>query len=471
MVVFGERDGRSVCLLWDQIIAVLAVLDGPAEGGELVAQDIGLTPVLGLAHSEALFGEGADLSGDFDFFFRSEDRKNQTQRAEDAVEGREGLGGSESFQLRRLAQSGKNGTEGAGGVEVVIERIPCGLEGAELDAREHGIGGGFGGELLGRLCHFRESFARRVEAIEREIERFAIVTTDEHIAHFHRRPTVLGEVFESVEIAERLRHFATIDHQMGDMEPSRSEVSAAGAAALGDFIFVVRENQIDTATVQVEGIAEVFTDHRRTFEVPARTAFSPGRTPKIFAILGASGFPQDKVADALLFILIGIRALRLRASEFQFAFVEVREFAVFRKRGDVKIDRAIVRSVSVAFLDELGNHIDLLRNVLHRARFNVRRETLEEIAVVMKLLRPAGCEIAQRLAESLRFADCFVIHIRQIADMERASAARFQSATEDILQYKSAEIANVGGAIDRGTAAIKPESLAIDRRQILDFSC
>ncbi|MEN9991094.1 MAG: hypothetical protein RLZZ224_796 [Verrucomicrobiota bacterium] len=173
----------------------------------------------------------------------------------------------------------------------------------------------------------------------------------------------------------------------------------------------------------------------------------------------------------MFFILIGIRALGLRATEFQFAFIEVRELAVFGKRADLEIDRAILRAVGVALFHEVGNHGDLLRDVIDSARFNVRREALELIAIVVKLLRPAGGEIAQRLAAALRFADRFVIDIRQIADVERAESAGFESATENILQHKSAKIADMSGAVDRGTAAIKSERVAIHRRQILDFSC
>ena len=59
------------------------------------------------------------------------------------------------------------------------------------------------------------------------------------------------------------------------MEPMRGELPAAGALALSDLIFVVGENQINPAGVEVEGIAEVFFDHRRALEVPAGAALAP----------------------------------------------------------------------------------------------------------------------------------------------------------------------------------------------------
>ena len=466
---FVREAGGTPALRRAQFIAVLAIFDGPAEGGELVAEDIGLSPVFGLADGEALLGEGADLGGDFDLLFRF--RQGEAEGTEDAVEAGEGLGGSEAVELGGLAQAGEDGTEGAGGVEVVVEGVPRGLEGAELDAGEHGIFRRLRGELLRGFGHLVHGFARGVEAIEGEIERFAVVAAEQDVAHLHGGPAVFGEVFEGVEVAERLGHFSAIDHQVRDVEPSGGEVPAAGAAALGDFVFVVREDEIDAAAVEVESFAEVLADHRGALEVPAGSAFAPGGGPEIFAILGAAGLPEHEVADALFFVFIGIGALGLGATELELAFIEVGELAVFRKGGDVEIDRAVLGGVGVAFGNECLDHGDLLGDVLDGTGFDVWREALEEVAVVMEFFRPEAGELRERLADALGFADRFVIDIGEVADMERAQAAGFEGTAEDILEDEGAEIADVGGAIDRGAAAVKAESLAIEWRDFLDFTC
>ncbi len=287
----------------------------------MVAQDVGLRPVFRLADGEALLGEGADLGGDFDFLFRF--RQGESEGAEDAMKCRQRLCCIEAFAFHGLAQAGEDGTEGAGGVEVVVEGIPRGLERAELDAGEHGVFRRLRGELLRGFGHFVHGFAGGVEAVEGEIERLAVVAAEQDVAHLHGGPAVFREVFEGVEIAERLRHFSAIDHQVRDVEPGRGKMPAAGAAALGDFVFVVREDEIDTAAVEVEGFAEVFANHCGTLEVPAGSAFAPGGGPEIFAILGAAGLPEHEVADALFFVFIGIGALCLRAAELQLAFIEV----------------------------------------------------------------------------------------------------------------------------------------------------
>src|SRR5690606_8283514 len=54
-----SADGR-------EIVAVLAVLHGPAGGGDLAAQRIGGGPVLGLFGGPAFFGEGGDFGREGD---------------------------------------------------------------------------------------------------------------------------------------------------------------------------------------------------------------------------------------------------------------------------------------------------------------------------------------------------------------------------------------------------------------------
>jgi hypothetical protein len=124
----------------------------------------------------------------------------------------------------------------------------------------------------------------------------------------------------------------------------------------------------------------------------------------------------------------------------------------------------------VAFGDELLDHCDLLRDVLDGTGFDVRRQALEKVAVVMELFRPEMRELRERLSYALRFAYRFVIDVGEVADVECAQTASFKSAPEDILEDESAEISDMSRSIDCGSAAIKSESLAIERRDFLDFT-
>src|SRR6185437_9222280 len=54
---------------------------------------------------------------------------------------------------------------------------------------------------------------------------------------------------------------------------------AVGAFALRDFIFVVREDQIESAAVNVERLAQQLAAHGRALDVPTRATFAPRAIP------------------------------------------------------------------------------------------------------------------------------------------------------------------------------------------------
>ena len=289
---------------------------------------------------------------------------------------------------------------------------------------------------------------------------------DQDVADFHRRESAGGEVFERVKIAERLGHLPAIDEEVRDVEPVRGEVAATGALALGDFVFVVRENQIDAAGVEVERLAEVFLDHRRTFEMPARAAFAPRRGPEIVAILGLAAFPEDEVREVVFFVFVRAGSGVLGFADVELALVEAGQAAVAGKGGDFEIHRTVVRSIGVALFHQRLDHRDLLRDVLDGARLDVRREQAELLAVGVEFRRPAGGEFLERLAGFLGIADGFVVHIGDVADMERADSAGLQGAAQHVLEHESAEIPDVRGAVNGGAAAVKSEARAVDGAEL-----
>src|SRR5271168_3589648 len=71
------------------------------------------------------------------------------------------------------------------------------------------------------------------------------------------------------------------------------DVAAEGAAALRDFILVMREDEVDAAAVDIEGFAQMLPAHRRAFEMPAGPATAPRAVPA--GLVGSRGFPEHEV--------------------------------------------------------------------------------------------------------------------------------------------------------------------------------
>ena len=86
------------------------------------------------------------------------------------------------------------------------------------------------------------------------------------------------------------------------MQPVVYEGMATSAAlGLSDFVFVMGENQIAAAAVEVKGFAKILHAHGGAFDVPARATIAPGAGPG--GLAGLCRFPQSKVHGVLLAVV------------------------------------------------------------------------------------------------------------------------------------------------------------------------
>src|SRR5690606_2675254 len=79
-------------------------------------------------------------------------------------------------------------------------------------------------------------------------------------------------------VAERLAHLLAGGRDPRVVHPVGGK-PLAGGAGLGLLVLMVREAQIHAATVDVEGVAEIFAGHRRALDVPAGSTAAPRGGP------------------------------------------------------------------------------------------------------------------------------------------------------------------------------------------------
>src|SRR3546814_4852104 len=106
----------------------------------------------------------------------------------------------------------------------------------------------------------------------------------EHRKFKHFSRMLLQDVGNGDEVAERLAHFLAIAEHHGVVDPVTGQRRMVIAFALSAFGFVVREDQILSATMNVDRGSEMFGDHRGAFDMPARPPGAPWRIPAPFAI-------------------------------------------------------------------------------------------------------------------------------------------------------------------------------------------
>ena len=288
---------------------------------------------------------------------------------------------------------------------------------------------------------------------------------DEHVAHLGGGVAARGQIGQRVEIADALAHLAAVHHQVGHVHPVVGKLPVRAAAALGDLVFMMREDQINAAAVQIEVLAEVFENHGAALQVPAGAAFAPGAGPAVGAVFGLAGFPEGKVGERVLGVLVAVRrAGGLAGPQAQLTVFQVAEPAVVFKGGHAEVHAAIGSGVGMPAGDEFLDHRHLLRDVRHGAGLDVRRQQVQRGAVGVEFLRPALGEVGQRLPRLLGIADRFIIHVRDVAHVQRGRAGGLDHAAHHILRHEGAEVADVRRAIHRGAAAVKAQRLAIQRR-------
>ena len=78
------------------------------------------------------------------------------------------------------------------------------------------------------------------------------------------------------EIAEALGHLSVVNVDEAVVHPVAGIFLAAAAFALCNFIFVMGEDQIRAAAVNINRFTEMLADHGCAFNMPSRTPVTPG---------------------------------------------------------------------------------------------------------------------------------------------------------------------------------------------------
>ena len=110
------------------------------------------------------------------------------------------------------------------------------------------------------------------------------------------------ELFQCDEVTVRLTHFLSIHGQHVVVHPIMYHIFSLGSYGLCNLAFVMREDKVHTATMNVEVLAQVFLSHGCTFGVPAGEAVAPRGRPT-HDVFRLRTFPEGKVCGIVLLAL------------------------------------------------------------------------------------------------------------------------------------------------------------------------
>ena len=165
-----------------------------------------------------------------------------------------------------------------------------------------------------------------------EVKRASVMSRQEE-----ETESISGILFKDIlhkeEVVERLAHLFRINGNKSIVQPVIYEMAACASFGLGNFIFMVRENKIGSAAMEINGISQVMGRHGRAFNMPAWSSLAPRAFPERFTRLCC--LPKGKVARVSLFIV----DFNADAGEHIFHFSSG-QFAIVLECGNVIINIA-----------------------------------------------------------------------------------------------------------------------------------
>ncbi len=320
-----------------------------------------------------------------------------------------------------------------------------------------------------------EEFIAQHGRIDRPAGDFAF----KHIAH--------GE-----EIALAFGHFFAFDEQEARVHPEAGEVRfTGGAAGLCDFAFVMGEDVVFAAGVNID---DIFAQHRAghggAFDVPAGVTIAPRAGPfhQVFRVR----LPEQKIGRVFFC------CHRLHSDAAAFAGLELhegvaRELAVGGKGFDIVINRTIGADVSVAGGDEFFDHRDhagddMIGGVRHmrlggiavvlECNFHIEQLCITDEGIgveagdLIGIIRVADGRqmggsaflgVLEALGGGFHFVHaaavsqiifCHVAHVGDVHHLMDVVAGEFEKSAKDIREDEGAEVADVSEVVNRRPAVV-----------------
>ncbi len=246
------------------------------------------------------------------------------------------------------------------------------------------------------------------------------------------------------------------------MDPEARERLPRRPLALSDLVLVMREDQIDTAGVNIDRrLAKQPQRHGRALEVPARPPRGIDNVPGRLA--GLRALPQHEVADVLFSVVVRIDPRpRLHA-----LMVETRQLPVVAQGRDLEVDRAITAigvPVALERRHERAHALQVLRvrrprHLLHFLEAE-RPRILQKGGNVLVRVRP---QIHARLPSARNRT---IVDVREIQHLPHLEPEQMpQRAAQHVHAHEGPKVPDVPSCIDRQAAQVHADAVVSSCRK------
>ena len=226
----------------------------------------------------------------------------------------------------------------------------------------------------------------------------------------------------------------------------------------------MREDQILSACVDVDRIAEVFAAHHGALDVPARPPLPPGRFPVGLAFFFR--LPEDKIQRILLEVS---GHLDVAVSALQVIDVFMGKLPVILELPRAVVNRAVLHRVGIAFFDQRFDHRDHPVDLLGCLRMRRRRLHVEGCHILFAFFDIALADLGCRKSLLVCLFDDLVIHVRKVGNVVDVVSLVLHVTPEGVKHDHRTRVADVDQIVDRRPADIHGQFLLPDRLKL--FFC
>ena len=313
-----------------------------------------------------------------------------------------------------------------------------------------------------------QTFLCGFEGFGREIYGRAVMSLQDEETNHHRTKRLaqqgvltVKELLQGNEVIVALTHFLTRDRDHVIMHPVVYGLMTQSGTRLRNLRLMVREDQIQTTSVDIKLLTEVLRTHRGALHMPSRETFTP-RTRPMHDMLRTRFLPKGKVVT-VLFLLLTVQLTGLGHNIVEVSAAQLTIRIILRVFLYVHI-HAAVRHIGIAFVQNLLHKSNLLNDMSARMRLNRRRQDIKgcHIAVVTVGIELNNLHRLQLL--QTRFLSYLILafigvmlqvtHIGDITNITHFVAQKLKVAVQHIERDSRTGVTQMGIAIHRRTAYI-----------------
>ena len=116
--------------------------------------------------------------------------------------------------------------------------------------------------------------------------------------------------------------------------------------------------------------------------MPARATLSPGTFPIVVTIFVATAFPKRKISHAVLLVFVVSHGTGRAITKL--ALIKTGETPIVIEARNLVIHGTVLTAVGVPLPHQFLDHLDLVRDVLHRTWLEMRRQIVECFTVFVE---------------------------------------------------------------------------------------